>query len=158
MSQLYLPITKPLKASKFVYKYGNIRKVVMEHDNKTRGGVPEKEGFLGRKEKPLVDFYRSDLIMTQSGSQRNNPNRYLKYPVTLDAMLEFLGNNRHLLKDSKEDNAFEFQQLATESKALPELVTERELETLSIFDGEIIDYSDKKTNKEGLVYGITINK
>lgn len=148
-----------LKSSQFVYKYGKIRRVVNNHDNLIRNGVPAKTGLLGLKTLPLGDFYRPELIVTQRGGQDDDPNRYMNYAVTADAILEFLSNNRNLLKEDEETGKeIEFQQLDTKSEDLPKMYTESNIESLSRFDGEIIDYDDEDTNADGLVYGITLNR
>lgn len=151
-------LTLPPKVSEFVYTYGTIRRVVNDHDRLIRDGKPLSEGFLGLRKKKLVDMYRPELVVTQRGAQDDDPNKYMNYAVTGPALIEFLSNNRQFLKQDEEGGDVEFQELNEKSENLPELYTERKIDTLSKFDGEIVDYFDQTTNKYGFVYGITINR
>jgi hypothetical protein len=154
-----MPTTHFQTASRFVYTYGTIRRVVNNHDSLIRENEPLKKGITGRREEPMVDFYRPELIVTQRGGQDDDPNRYMNYSVTPAAMTEFLSNNRQFLKQSEEGGDVEFQQLDAKSEDLPKLFTEKTMEAASErFDGEIVDYMDEKTNKFGLVYGIVLNR
>mmetsp|Transcript_14078 Transcript_14078/g.19774 ORF Transcript_14078/g.19774 Transcript_14078/m.19774 type:complete len:465 (+) Transcript_14078:86-1480(+) len=147
-------VTSMLKNSQFVYNFANLRALVREHDRLIRDGEPAKEkvAFFFEKEKPLVDFYRPELIVTQRGAQDDSMNRYFKYPITSASVLEFIQNNRKLLDDSEGD-----VKLGDNPNETP-LKMEELLEQQARYDGEMIDYDDQFTDKEGLVYALTVNR
>jgi hypothetical protein len=147
-----------IKSSQFVYTYGTIRRVVATHDNDLRNSKAARKGLFKLKRLPLVNFYRPDLVITQRGSQDDDPGRFMKYSVTGAALLEFLSNNRQYLKQNEKGGDVEFQQLDAKSEDLSKMYTEDNIENFQKFDGEIVDYMDEETNKFGLVYGITINR
>jgi hypothetical protein len=154
-------IQSMLKTSQFVYTYGTIRKVVKKHDININRGKPKKTGLFKRKTLPLVDFYKPNLIMTQMNEEEERiiHNTYMKHSVSFQNILEFLKHNRQYLKQNDIGGNIEFQHLTDKkSMDLSKMYTEKTIESLSRFDGEIVDYMDKFTNKYGLVYAITLNR
>jgi hypothetical protein len=135
-----------------------LRNIVNQHDNLIRDKIPayETKFFFIKTALPLVDFYRPELIVTQRGAQSDNPNRYLMYPITAVAILEFIANNRQFLDDNKGESDVKF--VAAGDGDNTNLKMEADLREMSKFDGELLDYDDQETSHEGLCYGITINR
>ena len=137
-----------------------------EHDDQIREGKPAKNkkrfGFIPAGKKPLVKFDTPALVVTKQGAQEKNQNRFLKYPITAVAIKSFLEKNRNLLKVDDGGGDILFQddekERAKPSSGFVPLTAEAKMEQLSKFDGELLDYDDKLSAKEGLVYGITINR
>lgn len=133
-----------------------LRNIVNQHDNLIREKIPATETKLFgliKTTKTLVDFHRPELIVTQRGAQSDNPNRYLMYPITAAAILEFIALNRQFLDDSGGNVKF-----VAGNGDNSELQMEADLREMSKFDGELLDYDDQETSHEGLCYGITINR
>jgi hypothetical protein len=152
-------------ASEFVYTYATIRNVVNEHDNQIREGKPAKTkkrfGFIPGKDKPLVNFDTPALVITKQGAQEQDRNLSLKYPITAAAIKSFLERNRNLLKeDSGGDIQFQDDEKkrAKPSSDFDALSCEKGMAVLSQFDGDLLDYDDRLSTEDGIVYGITINR
>jgi hypothetical protein len=138
-----------------------LRNIVNQHDNLIREKIPatEKKLFgLIKTKKPLVDFHRPELIVTQRGGQPDNPNRYLKYSITADAILGFIAHNRQFLDDRDGSGGHGDVRFVAGNGDNTELKMEADLREMSKFDGELLDYDDQETSHEGVCYGITINR
>ena len=155
-----------MTASQFVYTYATIRDVVNEHDHQMRQGKPAKTkkrfGFIPGAEKPLVNFNTPALVVTKLGAQIVRHNFFLRHSVTADMIRKFLQLNRNLLKEPNGGGDISFQddeeERAKPSSGFEPLTLEERMVELSRFDGELLEYDDRLSNKDGIVYGITINR
>jgi hypothetical protein len=146
-----------LAGSSLIYGYAKIRNLVYEHDRNIRTirnmPYPAKGGgFFGfnKKDKPLVNFNTTALVVTDEGSQ-DERGRYLKYDISAQAILSFLEQNRKLLKDG--EDGIEVDESEVDH---PPLAFEKQLTNLidMHIDARITEFDDQFSGKE-LVYGIT---
>ena len=97
------------------------------------------------------EWYRPQLILTQEGADFEDDagyRRYLKYPVTADAMYEFVDNKknwRHFLSNSD---------VNTNPRDKENVKTV--LATLKMTNGEIVEFDD--SFEDELVYALLINR
>ena len=109
------------------------------------------------------NWYRPDLILSDSGSQDEGVpmefgssklttyQRYLKYPITADAVFKFLSNetNKSILRESLEPTDFVGDK---DSFTIPLI-----LDRLCNIDGDILEFDDQYSRKE-LVYSLVVNR
>ena len=115
----------------------------------TKGG---RFSLLSRQ-KDSVEFDTPSLIITSKGAQTRN--RFLKYDVTPQAILEFVQKNRHLLNQDRNGDLI-FDDKTPLEKRPKSLYYEAHLEKLirRDIDVRIVEFDDQ-FNSEELVYGIT---
>eukprot|EP00986_Skeletonema_menzelii_P011070 scaffold5593_cov94-Skeletonema_menzelii.AAC.1 len=141
-----------VKISTFVGNLANIRRIVKVNEGKTR--KKKTQGFFSRSEKYTVAYDTPALILTQDGAQKKNEDKFLKYPITPDAIKLFLEKNRKWFQDG---NNLKFDESVTE-KTKPFRVEKMIDEAVQDYNQKIIDYNDEFSTKQGgLVYGIGVN-
>ena len=132
-----------VKISTFVGNLANIRRIVKVNEGKTR--KKKTQGFFSRSEKYTVAYDTPALILTQDGAQKKNEDKFLKYPITPDAIKLFLEKNRKWFQDG---NNLEFDESVTE-KTKPFRVEKMIDEAVQDYNQKIIDYvSEKRLESE----------
>jgi len=135
--------------SHFVYRFANMRNLVRKHDQT----ITRKYGYFGKATKH--EFDTPALIITQDGGQDDDDNIYLKYPITLPAIITFLEKNRKFYIEDYENAYLKFDKNHSE---MEEFGIERMMKDLGKQDIKIIDYDDSYTDEQGgLVYAVILN-
>ena len=124
-------------ASKSIADAGlfQLRNIVRENHETT------KKKFIWFGEEKEYKFDTPALIITQEGAQEKSANAYLKYPITPNAILEFVAKNRRLLKEPNPGYGLEFDEDIVEDKE--PFVLEEKFWDLSQ-NMKIIDYVSAK--------------
>jgi len=152
-----------LRASSFVYTFQGIRDVVREsdpnvpdfrgcddHDHSNESFL-SKVGSIFKKKPKQVEFFRPELIITDNGAQELTGNRFLKYPITADAIKLFIENNRRYLTVKDGD-------VVLDDEEKNELPFEAGLNDQVKENLQVLDYDDQfTTDKGGLVYSLVVN-
>lgn len=139
--------------SSMIYTFAQVRKFVRETLNENNWYRPElilTRGF-GKDTSLRATF--TDHTTSMSGFSTDY-NKYLKYPITADAVYKFINHpdNKKILSEHLKQSDFNVNE---DEELFPNVI--EALERLSSIDGDIEEFDDEFHTKE-CVYTLTVNR
>lgn len=159
------PLTSMLRVCKVLYDFAELRDFVNQHDEDLcrDEAVQEDDKKISQNPDNLVKFVKTGNVITRhcNESKRHLQSTLIKKPIILKEILEFVRENRNLIRVDANDN-FKLRRLEDRLESPDEfrkLKIENDFQMLldRKFDAEIWEFDDEFDNEE-LMFGIAVNR